>query len=728
MRLYIGLLFCSFLGFNLSSQGLLIQAVKSEGEIKVDGDLNELAWQQAKFISGFTQQFPYDTSLAETQTKVKMIFDEKYIYVGAVCLDPNDGDYVVQSLKRDFSFSITDAFAVFLDPYSDKQNGFSFAVSPYNVQREGLLIRGGSYGVSTSWDNGWTSQVKRYQDKWIVEMAIPKKSIRFNEGSKQWRVNFARNDLKINETSVWAPVPRNQNVANMGFMGSLIFSEPPSKTGKNMVIIPYAISSFSEDKQSDPVSQDWTANIGGDAKIAITSSLNLDITVNPDFAQVDVDQQVTNLSRFSIFFPERRQFFLENADLFGNFGFSKIRPFFSRNIGLNYGAVIPIYAGARLSGKLNAKTRVGLMNMQTGRNSENTLDPMSYTVGAIQRSVFANSTIGGIVVNKTSTENPSVSNTVVGVDFNYTSKNNRWRGQAFSHHSIESGQEKLALANASWLMYEDQNIFFMWNHEFVGKGYTAGVGFVPRLNNYNPELGVSEKRSYWRWEPAIGYKFYPKSKWLNWHGPKVYISEYQDSSFRTTDRIATASYAFSLKDGSSLTFQGVNNEVNLFFDTDVSFSGSESIEAGRYGYNFAEVVLNTTKRNKVYGNLNVGGGNYYTGQRFFYSGGITMRYKRWVNLSLNYSRNEIDLPHLDEKVVLNLIGPKVNVTFTNNIFFTTFFQYNDQIDNFNINSRLQWRFKPMSDLFIVYTDNHFTTDYVLKNRSLVAKLVYWLPL
>lgn len=710
------------------SQDKVVNALKSAETLNIDGVLDEEVWQKMDFVGDFKQQFPYDTSLAETQTKVKIAFDNKFIYVGAVCLDPSEGDYVVQSLKRDFSFDITDNFIVYLDTYNDKQNGFSFAVSPYNVQREGLLVRGATFGDYIAWDNGWFSEVKRYEDKWVVEMAIPKKTLRFNDGNDHWRVNFARTDLKINEVSVWAPVPRNQDVAHMGFYGDLFFSEPLKKTGKNVVIIPYALGSFNEDKQSTPERSDLNANFGGDAKIAVTSSLNLDVTVNPDFAQVDVDQQVTNLSRFSLFFPERRQFFLENNDLFANFGFSKIRPFFSRNIGLNNGEVIPIYAGARLSGKLNQNTRIGVMNMQTGANSDGSVSPSNFTVAAIQKNVLVNSTIGAILVNKVNTEDPSENNTVVGMDFNFTSKNNKWRGVAFSHHSIGNTDNKLALANASWLMYQDQNLWFMWNHEYVGKGYTADVGFVPRLFNYNEDTGENEKLSYWRWEPSIEYRFFPKSKWINRHGPKLYFSEYQDSAFQTTDRVGTASYSFSFQDGSNITFQGIHNKVNLFYDTDVSFSGNDGIAAGIYEFNYSEVVLNTTKRNKIYGNLNVGGGDYYTGKRHFYSGGLTMRYKRCINLTLNYTRNVISLPNLDEDVVLNLFGPRVELTFTNKIFFTTFFQYNDQVDNFNINSRLQWRFKPMSDLFIVYTDNHFTTDYILKNRSLVAKLVYWLPI
>ena len=209
------------------------------------------------------------------------------------------------------------------------------------VQREGLLSNGGGQGVTTIWDNKWTSEVKQFEDKWIVEMAIPFKSLRFKSGVDTWRINFSRNDLKRNENSVWSPVPRNFNVASLAFTGKLKFDEPKKKTSSNISIIPYVTAGVSQDYLTQTKEQ-YTYNGGLDAKIALSSSLNLDLTINPDFSQVEVDRQVTNLSRFSIFFPERRNFFIENSDLFERFGFRQIRPFFSRNIGLYKGQIVPI--------------------------------------------------------------------------------------------------------------------------------------------------------------------------------------------------------------------------------------------------------------------------------------------------------------------------------------------------------------------------------------------------
>ncbi|MBT6439737.1 MAG: carbohydrate binding family 9 domain-containing protein, partial [Flavobacteriales bacterium] len=280
---------------------------KAKGEINLDGVLDEHDWNDAEIAKDFYQQFPYDTSLAQTKTEVRITYDENFIYVGAICFDELDGKYVIQSLKRDFSYPISDAFAVFLDPFGDQTNGFSFAVNPMGVQREGLLQNGGSRGVTTAWDNKWFSKVTRDQNKWIVEMAIPFKTIRYNEGIPIWGINFSRNDLKRNENSAWSPVPRNFNIATMAFSGKLNWDEAPKKAGVNLSIIPYGITGYSADFDND--TSNFNLNGGLDAKVAVTSSLNLDITINPDFSQVEVDAQQTNLTRFNLFYPEKRQFF-----------------------------------------------------------------------------------------------------------------------------------------------------------------------------------------------------------------------------------------------------------------------------------------------------------------------------------------------------------------------------------------------------------------------------------
>ena len=221
----------------------------------------------------------------------------------------------------------------------------------------------------------------------------------------------------------------------------------------------------------------------------MTSSLNLDLTVNPDFSQVDVDRQVTNLSRFSLFFPERRQFFIENADLFSRFGFRQIRPFFSRRIGLSSGQQIPIVAGARLSGMLDENWRVGLLNMQTEGRAELDLEAQNYTVGVFQRKVGVRSNIAGIVVNRQGFNKNKMDfgdyNRVAGLEFNLASKDGMYMGKAFYHRSFEPNSSDEA--HASWFMVKTQNFNAHWNHEYVGKDYRADVGFVPRISQYNQE-------------------------------------------------------------------------------------------------------------------------------------------------------------------------------------------------------------------------------------------------
>ncbi|MDL5051424.1 DUF5916 domain-containing protein [Oscillatoria amoena NRMC-F 0135] len=276
--------------------------------IKIEGKLDDADWQQAQRADNFWEQFPYDSAAASTQTEVMMAYDDHNIYVAAVCYDTFAGNFVVSSLKRDFSYATNDAFMVYIDPFNDKINGFCFGVNPYGAQLEALLQNGGSFDITSNWDNKWFSEVKRYEGYWVAEFRIPFKTLRYKEGIMQWGVNFSRNNLKINEGSCWNRVPRNFNVSSLAYTGKLLWDVPPPVAGQNISLIPYAITRYAENFKAGTNGQ-HTINAGMDAKIAVTPSLNLDLTVNPDFSQVDVDRQVTNLSRFSLFFPEQRQFF-----------------------------------------------------------------------------------------------------------------------------------------------------------------------------------------------------------------------------------------------------------------------------------------------------------------------------------------------------------------------------------------------------------------------------------
>ena len=324
-----------------------------------------------------------------------MTYDEHNLYLVAICYHFLPGPYFVESLRRDFAFGKNDNFLLFMDPFDDQTNGFSFGANAAGAQWDGMMYEGGK--VDLSWDNKWTSVVRKEDDRWVFEASIPFKSIRYKKGITKWGINFSRLDLKSTEKSSWAPVPRQFPTASLAYTGILVWDEPPPQVGSNISIIPYVLGGAGKDYEKETPTT-YRKEIGVDAKIAVSSSLNLDLTINPDFSQVDVDRQVTNLDRFELFFPERRQFFLENGDLFANFGYPTIRPFFSRRIGLG----APIEFGARFSGKLNKNWRIGIMDIQTGKVEEDYLPRQNFAVLALQRRVFARSNVGLIFINKQS--------------------------------------------------------------------------------------------------------------------------------------------------------------------------------------------------------------------------------------------------------------------------------------------------------------------------------------
>jgi hypothetical protein len=307
---------------------------------------------------------------------------------------------MIESLKRDWNFGKNDNFIMFMDTYGDLTNGFAFGASAVGAQWDGTMFDGGS--VDLNWDNKWTSAIYNDSSKYVWEAAIPFKSIRYKSGVQEWGVNFSRNDLKTTEKSSWAPVPRQFPTAALSYTGSLVWDAPLPAQKNNFSLIPYFKSSVSKEFATNDGTKINQASVndnayGLDAKISLSSSLNLDLTVNPDFSQVEVDRQVTNLSRFELFFPERRQFFLENADLFSNLGFENVRPFFSRRIGLNS----TIDFGARMSGRINKNWRIGIMDMKTSADESKNLLAQNFAVVALQRKLFKKSNIELFYIDKT---------------------------------------------------------------------------------------------------------------------------------------------------------------------------------------------------------------------------------------------------------------------------------------------------------------------------------------
>lgn len=721
------LLLFSSLIFSQEKKNLVIK--KTIEKITIDGLLDETVWKISESANDFWQNFPYDTCLAKSKTEVFMTYNDKSIFIAAICYDSIPGNYIIQSLKRDFSYPISDAFVVTLDPFSDQQNGFSFGVNPFGVQREGLIANGGGMGVTTAWDNKWYAEVKRNGSNWTVEIEIPFKSIRFKPELSNWKINFARNDLKRNENSTWNKVPRQFNIASLAFSGELIWDNIPKKTGNNIAIIPYSIAKSTKDFVTKTDTK-YDANIGLDGKIGLSSSMNLDLTLNPDFSQVEVDRQITNLTRFNLMFPEQRQFFIENSDLFASFGFRQMRPFFSRRIGIGSTNLIPIIAGARLSGKPNKNWRIGLMDIQTAKTKDKNIDvfAQNYMVAAIQRNVFKRSNIAMIFVNRQQFDTNKYSitnfNRVLGLDYNLASADNKWNGKFFFHHSFSHKNNNDAYSHASWLNYSTQKIMLIWNHEYMNKNYNAETGFTPRLFQTDLGKNITTRNTYWRLEPSFNYFIYPKNSIINKMGPKLYLDYYANNNFTTTDVLAQVGYDINLTNTSGILINYNTYYTKLIYPTDVTFSGITSIPAN--SYNYRDVVLSFKSNQRKILNATFSGsyGSYFTGNKISYNTEITFRKQPYAIIGLNYTHNEITLPNIN-KVILDLVGPRIELSFSRSLFFTTFLQYNSQIKNFNINTRLQYRFNPMSDIFIVYSDNYVSENFNNKNKALVLKFVYW---
>ncbi|MFI5185239.1 MAG: DUF5916 domain-containing protein [Chitinophagales bacterium] len=690
---------------------------KTNEHIVIDGVMNESAWQQAETATNFFMVLPMDTSRAAVRTEVKMVYDDKNIYIIAICYLPKRGPYMVESLRRDFVFGKNDNFIFFLDTFNDLTSGYTFGANAAGAQWDGMLHDGGA--ADLNWDNKWVSVVKNYDDKWIFEAAIPFTTIRYKKGISKWGINFSRLDITAAEKSSWAAVPRQFPTASLAYTGELIWDQAPPGAGLNFSLIPYALTGISKD-YSATTKPSYKKQIGADAKIAITSSLNLDLTVNPDYSQVEVDKQVTNLDRYELFFPEKRQFFLENNDLFGNFGFADIRPFFSRRVGLE----VPIGFGARLSGNIDKNWRIGVMDMQTKKQDSSGLPAQNFSVVALQRKVFARSNIRLMFINKQSLDYEpgkdstkpqySLYNRNIGAEYNLASSNNLWTGKFMVLQSFSPGNNKNSFTHAANLQYNDRHWLISWQHEYVGKNYLAEVGYVPRNN-------------YIKLNPSIAYLFFPKHSFVLSHGPRYTGTWYYNTSFKKTDYDNILLYQFNLRDQSSFDVWVNNDYVQLLQPFDPTNSNRDSLAAGTIHRAKAWGVDYFSKPQRLF-TYDISthiGGYYANGKIYNVSVDMGYRFQPYVGITLSAVYNHIILPQPWGNTTFWLIGPRVDITFTNTLFLTTFIQYNEQQKNINLNTRLQWRYKPASDLFLVYTDNYYSFPLYIRNRAFVLKFTYW---
>lgn len=699
---------------NTNNYRLPIQ--KTNEKIKIDGILDEITWKNTALADDFFMITPIDTGKATQLSEARMSFDEENLYISIIFFNTStQGEYVVESLKRDFSFGKNDNFLVAIDPFNNQNTGFVFGLNSYGAQWDGTIFNGRN--VDLNWDTKWYSAVQLDEEKWRCEIAIPFKSIRYNEDISEWGINFSRLDLKASEKSSWAPVPRQFPSITLAYTGSLVWKTPPPKQSRNISLIPYLSNNLSSKNKATP-NNDF--KVGGDLKYSLTSALNLDVTINPDFSQSEVDQQVTNLDRFELFFPERRQFFLENADLFSNFGYRSIRPFFSRRIGLNS----PIQAGVRLSGNLDENWRIGLMDIQTRQDEELNVAAENFGVVTLQRKVFDRSDISAIFVNKQAVglnenqNNASKYNRNIGLEYNYFSADNFWNGKLLFLKSLSSLASEQGEVFASHIGYQSTRWNWHIQQEYISGDYSAEVGFIPRNN-------------YIKLQATGGYLYYTKKDIpLLSHGPRAGRTYYFDTDFDKKDETQQFDYLFNFKDRSRFTLGIRRQHIELLSDFDPLQTLISKLASGtKHQWNSFTISYDAKPQKRfTYSAEVITGGYYDNGKRNAFLGEFGYRFQPYLELSSLVNYNQIDLPAPWNTNSFWLLGLKSNLTLTNNIFFSNLFQYNEQLGLWNFNSRFQWRYKPASDIFLVFNSNEISVPKVETGWNLTLKVNYWINL
>lgn len=707
--------------------------VKHISEIpQIDGVLDEALWKIADGPHDFQQYFPSDSVLAKNQTDIKMLSDGKTLYIGVTVHSIAGNDWVVPTLRRDYRAGNNDNISLLFDTFNDGTNAFLFGINPYGVRREALISGGGQEisGFTTSWDVKWKGESKLYDGYYTAEIAIPLTSFKFKEGETKWRFQSYGFDMQTNERSVWYNVPQNQFIFSLAFMGDMVFEKPLGKSRTPLALIPYINTIAEKDYEGDTSNASF--KVGGDAKIAIGNGLNLDITINPDFSNVEVDNIITNLTRFEIGLPERRQFFVDNSDLFGSFGGGRdANPFFSRRIGIandidDNSIENRILGGVRLSGKLNEDWRLGILSIQTDEDANNEIASNNNTMFALQKKVFARSNVGVFFINRETFKDydfigeEEKYNRVIGADYNLSSKNNKYRGKAYIHKSFQpSDNEGNYSVGANFgRLTRSFNVFT--DLIYIDEEFTSDLGFIRRKDI------IKSVTSFQKF-------FWPKSNIINSYSFEVFpITIWRPTLDNLkTDQEVRLTGEVKMQNQSEFRL-GFSNRFTYLTDADDDFDPTRT-DGGLplpnntgYHYNSLDFSYQSNRGQVFTYDVRSTVGRFFNGNQFSLRGqfGLRLQPRALISLALNYDK--IELPDPFPSADIWLISPKVDITFSKSIFWSTLVQYSNQSDNLGINSRLQWRFAPLSDLFIVYNDNYFVNQFSPRYRSINLKFTYWL--
>ena len=697
-----------------------VRAFRLDEPLYLDGRLDEGIYERIPAISDFIQQVPTDGELATEKTEVWILYDDVSIYVSARCWDSAPpSEWVADEYRRD-QIRQNDTFGVAFDTFLDRRNGFIFYTNPVGARADYVVTE---ESANFDWNPVWDVKIGQFEGGWTVELEVPFKTLRYGPGEDQvWGIQLRRVVRHKNEWAYLNRVPPSASgpfgFTRISFGGTLLGLKAPVKS-KNFEVKPYAIARMTTDRQTDPpVSNDGDADFGVDVKYGVTANLTADFTYNPDFAQVEVDERQVNLTRFSLQFPEKREFFLEGRGLFdfgrgpggGGGGATAVQPvlFYSRRIGIERSGAVPLDFGARLTGK-TGRFGIGAMNIQASEDAAGVVPSTNFTALRLKSDVLRRSFVGAMFTNRSNSVVAGTgSNQAYGVDALFSFYQNLF----FSGNYARSQTPEL---NGRDTTYEGK-------FSYTGDRYGAELSHLMVGGEFNPEVGFVRRGDFRRTYGLARFSPRPSSlesiRQFTWEGSIEYLENL--AGFLET-RVQRGFFSTEFENSDLLSVEATNNYERLV--SPFPIAPDVTIPAGEYSFANATLSYQMGTQRRVSGTMSGQFGDFYDGtiRALTYQGRITVLDN--FSLEPTVSVNWVDLPHGD--FTETLVRTRADYAFTPRMFLGGLIQYSSGDSTFSSNVRFRWEYQPGSELFIVYTDARDTTFSgfpVLENRAFVVKV------
>ena len=643
--------------------------------MQLDGFLNEECWQKADSITDLIQCEPnFGIPLSE-KTTVKILYDDNHFYVGTVCYYQDMNDLVANKLEhRDINWD--DQIAFVLDTFHDKTKGYFFETNAHGAKYEGFVDGVGN--TNADWNEVWQVRTKINLDNWTSEFQIPLRILRYSSAEKQtWGFNIYRSLRKKNERGYFTPIPPQHGIGSLSLAGELTGIEG-LKAKRNLQVRPYLLLGRTDNRSAN--TDETTSEIGFDIKYVPLPNFAVDLTYNTDFAQIESDDEQINLTRFSLFYPEKRDFFLENAQLFA-FGIpQKIQPFFSRRIGIHNGRPVPILYGGRMTGKLG-RSNIGFLNMSAEKTDD--LLSANYTVLRVRQDILKNSNVGFILTNMQDCENYERS---WGVDSEiWLTDDSRIKG-FYSYLFMQEYNQGKSAGSLSYRLDKDL-MGVALQYVTIDKGYDPSMGFVvlKEAEDFSGMLRKSFRPGKW------GIRKMSFSGWVDY----TYTQSFDDFQ-----KVHSVEFLTELDSGDNISIS-FNNYFEKLYE-DFNIYKDIAVPIGEYVSNNFNVGVGLNGRRKISGGFSYQQGSFYGGdQKNFCLDGM-LKVNKHIIVSQGVEYNDIHLPEGDFSTFIGRL--RINLIFTSNFSLKTYFQYNSETKEVNSNIRLHLLHGNDNDLYLVYNN------------------------